>query len=248
MSLLFGVKNRWLSFIFLICVALLCKKSGMQTCTREEDVFRNQTSTVLLRLHRFIVHLQDSLPVRSGLLEAASIKKNRTQKKRNETQKRIWVVMRLQQWQSVCQVRLSRPRTKELGSDGPERLSGAGLKARSRRSLHHFPIPRLFRVDFALQLHSWGKTDASSAAASPPLLPLCRLSSPSPLCPLGLFYGRASNMWPLPCIRLHVHNQTARIKPSRLIMCKDGFPNVYSPPQSRPVSPARQILDRFQRR
>lgn len=86
---------------------------------------------------------------------------------------------------------------------------GSPPRAWSRRSLHHFPIPRLFHVGFALQLRSWGKTDASSAAL---LLLLHQLSSLPPL-PLGLFYGRASNTWPLPCIRPHVHNSIhSRIK------------------------------------
>ena len=87
---------------------------------------------------------------------------------------------------------------------------------------HHFPIPRLFHVDFALQPHSWGKTDASSAAALLLLLPLlilCRLSSPSPpFAPWAFFYGRASNTWPLPCIRLHVHVHTQQNKQEQCVI------------------------------
>lgn len=103
---------------------------------------------------------------------------------------------------------------------------GSSAKARSRRSLHHFPIPRLFHVDFALQLRSWGKTDALSAATLPLLL-FHRLSSPSPLCPLGFFYGRASNIWPLPCIRLHVSIQTRQYKKEHCAIRYTNFVCMY---------------------
>ncbi len=92
---------------------------------------------------------------------------------------------------------------------------GSSAQARCSRTLHHFPIPRLFHVYFALQPRSWGKTDAPSAAALP-LLPSSSSSAgfllfPSS-CPLGFFYGKASNTWPLPCIRLHVHIHTQQNK------------------------------------
>lgn len=116
-------------------------------------------------------------------------------------------------------LRLSGSRTKRPGSDG---LSGAGLEARSRRSRHHFPILRLFHVDSALQLGSWGKTDASSAAASPPApsVPAFFSAPLPPSAPWAFFMAGL-----LTCDLCHALGcvYTTKQPESSLIMCRTAW-------------------------
>lgn len=138
---------------------------------------------------------------------------------------RFWEIIRSLHFEKSVQADVFNPNPQQnLTELGLVKLS-AGLGARLRHAATSlctiFPFPGFSMSTSLCSL-------APEEKQTPPLPPPSPSSStssagfllsPLPFAPWAFFYGRASNTWPLPCIRLHVHIHTSnKIKQEQYVI------------------------------